>query len=121
MRLRVKRVLVADDQQELREILEEILSQEGCEVYTARDGREAVQLAPSIQPQLVFLDVCMPRLNGWEAYLALHEMLPDVEVVMMTGYEVEKAAAKAQALGLGFLAKPFDLDRVRRLLDAGTE
>ena len=117
----VKRVLVADDQKELREVLQEILCLAGCEVHTARDGAEAVQLAPAVQPDLVLLDICMPRLNGWDAYRALRQLMPGVEVVVMTGYEVEKAAARAQATGVGFLAKPFDLDEVRRLVNGTGE
>ena len=117
----VKRVLVADDQKELREVLQEMLCLAGCEVYTARDGAEAVQLASAVQPDLVLLDICMPRLDGWDAYRALRQLMPGVEVVVMTGYEVEKAAARAEAMGVGFLAKPFDLDEVRRLVNGTGE
>jgi len=119
--LGVKRVLVADDQRELRDILEETLHLAGCEVHTACDGLEAVELASTVQPDLVLLDICMPRLDGWKAYQALREKMPGIEVVVMTGYEVEKAAAKAHAMGLGFLAKPFDLDEVRRLVNGSGE
>ncbi|MEW5762799.1 MAG: response regulator [Bacillota bacterium] len=116
-----RRVLVADDQAEIREILEQVLREEGCEVYTARNGHEAVAVASLVAPDLVLLDISMPGPSGWETLPLLQQKAPGAGVVIMTGCDVEAAAARAGALGLGFLAKPFDLEEIRRLAGNGTE
>ena len=96
------RVLVADDSAGVRELLVLLLNMESAftVVGEARDGLAAVALAERLQPDLVILDVQMPRLDGIEALPRVREASPDSQVVIFTGdsvYDVEREAREAGA------------------------
>jgi CheY-like chemotaxis protein len=83
------RVMLADDHAVMREGLARLLSQEpGIEIVgEARDGQEAVELANKIQPDLILMDIGMPRLNGIDATRAIHAKNPDIRVIGLSMYE----------------------------------
>ncbi|MEW6771238.1 MAG: response regulator [Bacillota bacterium] len=111
------RVLVVDDHSEVRGLLETVLVSEGCLTVSAKDGYEAVAVAERFRPHVVFLDVKMPVLDGFGALAELRELLPAVEVVMMTAYpEVETVNRAFKEGAVGFLGKPFDMAVVRAVL-----
>ena len=111
----MSKILVADDEPTLLGLIIAALMDEGYTVIPARDGREAVELATSEGPDLVLLDVMMPRLNGREALreIQAHPMVGSVPVVLMS------AGVPSVQLppGVPFLAKPFDLDRLLSLIE----
>jgi CheY-like chemotaxis protein len=104
-------ILVADDDPAIRALLRELLSDEGYEVVEAADGRAAVELALSLHPQVVLMDLRMPQLDGMEA---TREIKADprgagVRVIAMSaGYNLRTVAEQLPADSL--IAKPFDLD-----------
>jgi CheY-like chemotaxis protein len=84
-------ILIAEDNDGLREAAREILASLGYRVITAKDGEEAVR-AVADQTQavdLVFMDVVMPKLNGPEAYLQMAALKPGLPVIFTTGYATE--------------------------------
>jgi PAS domain S-box-containing protein len=103
-------VLVVDDDQGVRELAFDILSRVGLHVVTAVDGREGVE-AFARNPddiRLVLLDRTMPTMGGFEAFQKIRKIRPNAEVVLVSGYSEERAAAELAGLGLaGFLQKPF--------------
>src|SRR5512136_2471597 len=89
------RIVVADDHPLVREGLRTLLSQQGeFEVVgEARDGLEAVEQAKALRPDVVLLDLAMPRLHGLDALKALNETTPDVKVILLSAaIEREEAA-----------------------------
>ena len=78
----MKRVLIADDSPFIREQLRGLLEQGGTEVYEARNGEEALQKSERMQPDLVVLDCQMPVMDGLQAARQLHQMMPEVPLVM---------------------------------------
>jgi DNA-binding response OmpR family regulator len=120
-------VLIVDDEQHIRLLIEqtlEPLEDEGVELLTAGDGETALGVVEQHRPALVFLDVMMPRRNGFEVCRAIkHELgLADTYVVMLTAKG--QAYDREQGLEVGadvYLTKPFDpdelLDLARRVLD----
>ena len=120
-------VLIVDDEQHIRLLIEqtlEPLEDEGVELLTAGDGETALGVVEQHRPALVFLDVMMPRRNGFEVCRAIkHELgLGDTYVVMLTAKG--QAYDREQGLEVGadvYLTKPFDpdelLDLARRVLD----
>jgi response regulator NasT len=102
------RLVVAEDQALIRLDLERLLDSAGFEVCgSARDGQEAVTLALELQPDLVVLDVKMPRLDGVEA---ARQILADgfVPIVMLTSYGYGELISRAADAGVvGFVVKPF--------------
>jgi two-component system, response regulator PdtaR len=105
---RRRRVLVAEDETIIRLDLCVLLEQAGMEVCAAaRDGEEAVALARSTRPDVVLMDVRMPRLDGIEAARRILEERP-LPIVMLTAHGDEKLVARAVGAGVfGYLVKPF--------------
>jgi DNA-binding LytR/AlgR family response regulator len=105
------RALIVDDEPLLRTHLAHHLAQLWPELEIAgeaRNGREAVDLVVQLQPDVVFLDVHMPGMNGVEA---ARMMGPDVQIVFVTAYEQYAVAAFEQG-AIDYLVKPFDVERL---------
>lgn len=111
-------VLLADDHQVLREGLRRSLEDAGVTVLAeARDGEEAVRLAETHRPQVVLMDVSMPRMNGVEATRAIRSRLDDVAVVILTMHSDEAVVAEAVRAGAaGYLVKDCTTDDIVEML-----
>lgn len=103
----MSRLLVVDDDADIRATLKELLVRAGHEVYEAQDGRTALRDAYATRPDLVLLDVSLPKLDGWHVLQRLREM-SDVPVLMLSGHA--DPADKVRGLRAGaddYLGKPF--------------
>jgi DNA-binding response OmpR family regulator len=118
-------VMVVDDSAQMLGLLAMWLEDEGCEVFTALSGREALDVAATYYPDIVFLDVVLPPPDGFLVSKALkHRLSP--EIILMTGVSNPDVPERAAALGIAtLLVKPFTqesaiaaytnaLDRCRR-------
>lgn len=96
-----RRVLVVDDAEDLRTLLHIKLDRcDGLEVVgEAEDGVDAVEQATRLQPDLVLLDVAMPRMDGLEALPLIRRAVPGVRVVVLSGFNEETMAENALAAG----------------------
>ncbi|WP_062436948.1 response regulator [Herbidospora daliensis] len=125
MNERPVRVLVADDQGLIREAIASLLGvQPGITVAgTAADGHEAVERAVALRPDVVLMDVRMPRMDGVRAVAALRDRAPEVRVVMLTTFDDEEYVLEALRAGaIGYLLKDLpvrDLAAAVRLAHAG--
>jgi two-component system, NtrC family, nitrogen regulation response regulator GlnG len=118
------RILVADDEDGLRWVLEKGLRQAGYEVSGVKDGAAAVRAVEQETFDLVFLDVRMPGMDGLTALAKMREHRADVSVVVMTAHGTMETAIQAMQRGAyDYLTKPFDLDEAlllaQRALEAG--
>ncbi len=116
-------VLVADDDDDLRDLIAETLRSDGYTVVEARDGCEALDYLtyaldiPALRPDILLTDVRMPRLSGLGVLEALKMAEVIVPTVVMTMLEDESGRAVAKRLGaVGVLRKPFDVDDLRTAL-----
>lgn len=110
-------VLVVDDQPGVRYLLDIIIREAGHRVHVAQNGLEALEKVRRVRPQLIFMDVRMPLMDGLEALARIKEISPLTEVVIMTAYISEDTVARALKKGAVLcLAKPFDVDTIRALL-----
>ena len=82
----MKKILVADDEMAIRLLYSEELKEEGYEVYTATNGREALDIIEKVPLDLVILDIKMPEMDGIEALRQIKEKKPDLPVVLSTAY-----------------------------------
>jgi len=116
------RILIADDEDSLRWVLEKGLRQAGYDVAAAKDGESALRAFGSEPYDLVFLDVRMPGLDGLTALAKLRESRPDANVIVMTAHGTMETAIQAMQRGAyDYLAKPFDLDEVLLLTERALE
>jgi CheY-like chemotaxis protein len=105
------KVLVVDDEPEVRQVLLEFLSSRGYDVIPASRGAEAVAIVESDKPDVVLLDVSMPDMDGVETLRRLNAIAPDLAVIMVTANADIGVTSKLLALGaVDYVPKPFDLD-----------
>lgn len=112
------RILVADDNVDSAEMLSEALQQMGHEVRIAHDGVATVQTAAAFKPQIAFLDIGMPRMNGYDAARKLRATFgEDVTLVAVTGWGQESDRQRAREASFDqHLTKPVDISAIERLL-----
>lgn len=111
-------VLVVDDQEGIRKLLEAALGAEGYAVLSAVNGKEALErLAASLlPPSLAFVDMRMPVMDGARTLMALKERYPALPVVIMTAVGDVDQEAELEALGAArTIGKPFDMQKIRAL------
>ncbi len=118
-------MLVIDDEELSRAVIEEMLQQLGCDVLTAASGEEGIEIAKARSEAIcgVLLDMTMPGLDGIETLETLQKVLPDVPVFFMSGYSEKDAMANFTGSGVaGFLQKPFGplaiREKIEELLEA---
>ncbi len=110
-----KRILVADDEEIIRETIAGVLKKVGCEVVTANHGAQAIAALDQHQFDLVLADIRMPHKNGYEVFAAARDAYPDIAVILMTGfgYDPNHSIVRARKEGLSaVLFKPFKVDQL---------
>ena len=113
------RVLVVDDEAEIRAVLEEYLLPKGYRVRSVADGAAALREVIDEAPDVILLDVDMPRLGGIEALTAIRGITRKVRVIMISGKASLETAKLALAYGaFDYIAKPFDLDHLGEVVAA---
>lgn len=117
------KILIADDEQNILISLEYLMRREGFEVSIAQDGDEAIAKTRAEQPDLVLLDIMMPKMNGFEVCQEIKSdpTLKAVRILMLTAKGRDTEVAKGLALGAdGYMTKPFStkelVERIRALL-----
>jgi len=112
------RILVADDEDSLRWVLDKGLRQAGYDVTSVKGGEEALRAFAEAPFDLVFLDVRMPGIDGLTVLARLRQAHPDIAVIVMTAHGTMDTAIQAMQRGAyDYLAKPFDLDEVLLLAE----
>ena len=113
-----KKILIVDDEPHLRLLISravQSLEDEGVEVLTAGDGEAGLELIREEKPQLVFLDVMMPKRNGFDVCQAVkHELgLKETFIILLTakGQEIDKQRGESVGANL-YMTKPFDPDEL---------
>jgi DNA-binding response OmpR family regulator len=121
--MNVARIAYVDDDLELRTVVAQFLEEEGYEVLLAADGEEGLALIITERPDMVILDVMMPKQNGWEVTKSLraNPEWKDIPILMLTGIGATLNEMTAPLYGAtDHLDKPFDfeelLDKVEALL-----
>jgi DNA-binding response OmpR family regulator len=113
-----KRILIVDDEPHIRLLLEqtlEELEEEGVELLSATNGEEALETIKSEKPNLVFLDVMMPKMNGFEVCNSVKKELriEDIYIILLTAKGQEFDKQRGQEVGADlYMTKPFDPDEV---------
>lgn len=119
------KILIADDEPNILLSLEFLMQREGFQVLVARDGQQALDAILQQRPDLVLLDVMMPKKSGFDVLQAVreHDELAGLRILMLTAKGRDTDMAKGLALGADdYMTKPFStrelVDKVRALLGA---
>src|ERR671938_1757669 len=109
-----KRILVADDDADIRALLVDLLQSEGYQTLEAKSGNEVLRTVPNEEPDLLLMDLRMPEQDGIQIMRRLAAQdLPVNNIIMMTAFGTTNAAIEAMHLGAyDYITKPFDLDKV---------
>jgi CheY-like chemotaxis protein len=113
-------VLVVDDDATIRELLVQMLKTMGREVVAVESGEEAIRAARAHPSSLTMamVDLTMPGMNGEQVYLELRKVLPDLRIVMMSGYGENASLQFLEGGASEFLQKPFTLAELREVVGA---
>ncbi|MCB1554568.1 MAG: response regulator [Xanthomonadales bacterium] len=118
------KVMVIDDSKTIRRTAETLLKKEGCDVVTATDGFEALAKIADHQPQIIFVDIMMPRLDGYQtcSLIKNNQMFRSTPVIMLSSKDGLFDKAKGRIVGSEeYLTKPFTRDEllsaIRRYVD----
>ena len=126
------KILIVDDEEKILQTMKGSLEDEEYEVLTAKDGQEAIEKVRLESPDLIFLDIWLPGMDGMETLKAIKEHDSHLDVVLMTGHGTMSTAIQAIKLGaFDFLEKPLSLDSIlsvahnaleqRRVLETETQ
>jgi len=118
-----KRILIVEDQEDNRTILRDVLSTVGYDLIEAFNGEDGVRLAQTERPDLILMDIQLPKMDGYEATQQIKSIaeLKTVPIIAVTSYALSGDEAKARAAGCdGYIAKPFSprelLAKIRKYL-----
>ncbi|WP_241154327.1 response regulator [Staphylospora marina] len=110
-----KKILIVDDQYGIRLLLKEVFSKDDIEVFQASNGKQALEMIRTQQPDLILLDMKMPGMDGLELLRRLRRFDVRTKVIMMTAYGELDMVAEAKSLGaLTHFTKPFDIEDLRQ-------
>ena len=109
------KILVVDDSKTIRRTAETLLTKEGCQVYTAIDGFDALSKIADHQPDLIFVDIMMPRLDGYEtcSLIKHNKVFRETPVIMLSSKDGLFDRARGRIVGSEqYLTKPFTKDEL---------
>jgi len=116
------KILITDDEQQIRRILSVMLREHGFDVAEAESGERAVEVNLEFRPEVALLDINMPGMDGLETLQALLEQNPKLDCIMMTAYGTIRSAVEAMRTGaFDYLTKPFDNDELLLIINRALE
>lgn len=116
------KILIVDDEQPIRETLEMVLLGKGYSVITAEDGPAALHACEQEQPDLVLLDICLPKMGGIEVLQKIKKKHETITVIMVTAYMDMETTIKAMKQGAyEYIRKPIDADELEIVIDKVAE
>jgi CheY-like chemotaxis protein len=119
-RHRKVRILVIDDEKDIRELIADILTMNKFEVEVATNGREGVRLFKGKKFDLVFTDLGMPGMSGWQVAKEIKKINDKTPVALITGWQIKSDGAELKAKGVDLMInKPFKVEQVLRLVQEG--
>jgi len=116
----IKKALIIDDEEYIREVIIEVLKLWSVECLQAGDGKEAIEVCKKYHDEidLVFLDLNLPNLSGREVYEKLVTILPEKPFVFMSGYDEDHSSVELPKNGnFKYLKKPFFLESIKSLIE----
>lgn len=114
-----KTILLVDDDVDLLENTAFMIKGMGHDVFTARDGEEGVSKYKDIKPDLTFMDIRMPKMDGYDSFFKIKQSDPNAKVILITAYnQDEKKYLKAKSMALlDSISKPYSFETLEALIN----
>ena len=113
------KLLVVDDEEDVRYSFQRIFDSAEIEISTAGSGEEALKLIPQLHPDLVMMDIRMGGINGLETLRRIRQLDSKLPVILMTAYRTTQAAIEGMKLGaFDYLLKPFEVPKLKEIVSA---
>ena len=115
-----KKILMVEDEPDIREAVQASLQSRGYQVILAADGEEGLRKLKSEKPDLVLLDIVMPKLDGWQVLKAIRDdaATRELPVLMLTANRETSALIESQfQKATDYLMKPFDIEKLLRFIN----
>ncbi len=110
----VRKILIAEDDADMRQLYRKVLQFSGYDVVAAVDGRDALEKFTAHRSDIVIADMNMPRMSGLELIKALRRQDADVYIILITAYGTSDTEKRAFSVGANeYIPKPFDLNELR--------
>lgn len=110
-----KIILIAEDEDSNYKFLEMVLGRTKAKIFWAHDGIEAVEMAKSLNPDIILMDIKMPNMDGLEATREIRKFLPDTPIIAQTAYAMENDERISMESGCtDYLSKPI---RAKKIID----
>jgi CheY-like chemotaxis protein len=106
------KILVADDTPAIRKLLSMFLTKEGYTVVEAADGKEAIDMAESEKPDMILLDIMMPKVFGWDVLQKVKQDNPKIKIIIMSAVYKKSTYRRSAIYDLGadeYVTKPFNI------------
>jgi len=114
-----KRVLIVDDEADIRQIIRSLLGTDDYEIMSAENGQEALEkLEGDVKPDIILLDLMLPRVSGYSLLNELHHrgLHTTFSIIVMTADRLTKQQIDRMGIK-GFISKPFDIDELQRMIE----
>jgi len=114
----LKKILIVEDVEDNRELLVQFLCEE-YEIHEAEDGESGIEKAQEIKPDLILMDLSLPKISGWEASRILkeHESTSKIPILAITAHAMVGDDARAKLAGCdAYLSKPVELDELMSII-----
>lgn len=115
-----KKILIADDEEDVKVVVQLFLESKGYEILTAYDGLDAVEKIQSEKPDLVLLDIMMPLIDGFEVCKKIKDIpeLADIPIIMMSASSHAESKQRGIEVGaIDYLVKPFSPEELGKLIE----
>ncbi len=115
---RKKNVLIIDDEEIIRKMLEDVLKEYNFDIYTAKNGYEGLKIFRKLKPDIILLDIRMPVMDGKQAFEEIRKIDKNTKIIIMTGYAIDDDInSLVKDKNVGFIKKPFDINELIELVN----
>ena len=114
-------ILIVDDEEVMRSLFMDLLTEHGYTVLAANNGQEAVEKVKKTNFSIIFIDVHMPVMNGVEALLEIKEIKPQVPVVMLDSFPDVLIEQSKKGGAISCIHKPFEIHEILKIIEEATE
>ena len=112
------RILICEDEKNVQELISIVLSKKGYDIYSAEDGKESIDKTKEINPDLILLDIRMPKIDGLEVAREIRKDNKQVKIIFLTGFESPQITQEANKYNIfDYIVKPLSPEKLLQVVE----